>query len=531
MRVFFYRRKMIRKSVLACLLSVSCLVGMTANGEPRAAQAAYAHTQKDDFKSSLADSIGILMNRQIIAALSGSDGTRAKIKKETKEGYKSAVTFTFPAEKLGGMGAQRLLPYVMEAIAQYPNLCTLSSDISCRWGAKEVQMTVYSVVAKKSHATAIRKYKAFLADIEQVPLSSGTMTDTEILLYLHDRVVQQASYTATPSDNRIYVPYTMSSSGKVVCQPYASVMNHLMRDLGFVSHVINSETHSWNIVKLNGKWTCIDATWDDPTGQRRDYVMHKYLLVPLSTFASGHVPDSSMLTRYSGITSKVTGETSILPKSTKLTLPACYAGSIWFYIQDGTLYRWDGTSSSGKEETAVSKDAHRCVNVINDKVYIGGTDGLRTYDPATGAMKVLDNQIDVNGLFYYNKKLYYRNGSKWYAFVQRSASSPSYESLNGSAEYEKVSLVKPGKPVISIMKNSAKSLRVTVTGRAGNANAGYQVQVSKTRSFSKKKTVTFSGLSGSVTGLASGVRYYVRVRGIWKNGFLMKYGEWSGVAG
>ena len=50
-------------------------------------------------------------------------------------------------------------------------------------------------------------------------------------------------------------------------------------DCRFIGGLSRNEAHSWNIVKLNGKYYNIDATWD--AGK---YPTYKYFLVPPSEF-------------------------------------------------------------------------------------------------------------------------------------------------------------------------------------------------------------------------------------------------------
>ena len=499
------------------------------------AQAATATKQKDEYESSLATYIEQTMSHQMIAKFSGSSGTKAKIEDSTYQSYHSIVTFTFEKNKLASIATgKRILAYIAEAISVNPNLCTLSTHSRSYWSDPDVvTVEVYSLLGKDEHRTAIRQYKEFLADIERVPKQDESMTDTEILLYLHDRLIQQANYAKNTEDPTIFIPYTMASTGVVVCQSYAAVMNTLMRDLGFTSYMVLYEPeeesgHAWNVVKLDGKWTTIDATWDDPTNNYLDTVWHKYFLVAGNSYSGSHTLSADYKTRLGGITSKWNNSVSILPKSKSITTPVCYHGSIWFYVKGGEVYRWDGVSEEGVKVDSFEKDSHRCVGVIDDTVYVGGSDGLYTYDPEGDEILTNDPSKDVEGLFYYSRSLYWRSGSKWYKLVQSDGGGVSYEDLNGTSRLEKVTLVKPGKPTIVAKKSSAKSIRVSVTKRAASANSGYQVQVATNASFTGAKKKTFTGNTTTVTGLTKGVKYYVRVRGIYKKDYLMKYGTWSG---
>ena len=133
-------------------------------------------------------------------------------------------------------------------------------------------------------------------------------------------------------------------------------------------------------------------------------------------------------------------------------------------------------------------------------------------------------------MYYFGKTLYYDVGGVWKKCASVKTPYTSYEYLNGTLNSIRVSLTVPTSPVIKIMKSSAKSIRVRVTGGAEGANGGYQIQYSTDPNFSSYKKKTVTGISSSLTGLKKGVKYYVRVRGIYRRDeYLAKYGKWSAV--
>ena len=163
-------------------------------------------------------------------------------------------------------------------------------------------------------------------------------------------------------------------------------------------------------------------------------------------------------------------------------------------------------------------------------VYIGGTDGLWSYDPEKRVMKKEVENVQVAGLYYFGKTLYYLADGQWEVCAVARQPYTSYEMLNGTLNNLYVNLAVPTKPTISVMKSSAKSIRVTVTGRSQNSTGSYQVQYSTDKNFTYYSKKTFTGLRTSITGLVKGVKYYVRVRGINKRDtYLKKYGTWSKV--
>ena len=356
------------------------------------------------------------------------------------------------------------------------------------------------------------------------------MSESETLLYLHDKLIQQADYAKDTSDMNIFIPYTMSTTGVTVCQSYSAVFNHLIRDLGFTGYVMAGDNHGWNAVKTSAGWTYIDPTWDDPTGEDRDFVYHRFLMVPESSFKDSHTLTSFFASRFAGIEDKL-ASVSIMPKDMSVLTAMNYLNGTWYFAADGEVYSWDGHSSRPAVISSIAFDRDRCISVINETIYVGGSDGVSTYDPATGTLTT-QSSTPVSGLFYFDKALYYKSGSTWTRFIERNAPYADYTALNGSKNSETVSLTTPGQPAIKAKRISSGKIRVSVSKLSANANKGYRIQLSTSKSFSSgTKTITVKGTSITKSGLGSHRTYYVRARGVWKaNGHIYtKYGKWSSV--
>lgn len=101
---------------------------------------------------------------------------------------------------------------------------------------------------------------------------------------IHDYIVDSFSYDNT---FRNYTAYDMLRNGKGVCYSYASLFYKLCVKAGIPCVIVNgtygAAYHSWNYVKIGGRWRFIDVTFDD-TGRTRRYfllsatpAMHKVL--------------------------------------------------------------------------------------------------------------------------------------------------------------------------------------------------------------------------------------------------------------
>ena len=113
------------------------------------------------------------------------------------------------------------------------------------------------------------------------------MSDYEKELALHDWLVRHGDYDRTALgrsgtfQDHADDPYGLLVGGYGICLGYASSFQLLM-DLAGVECITvpgaafsSGEDHTWNMVKLDGEWYCVDVTWDDPVSASRPKVWEK----------------------------------------------------------------------------------------------------------------------------------------------------------------------------------------------------------------------------------------------------------------
>ena len=104
------------------------------------------------------------------------------------------------------------------------------------------------------------KITLFLSDLDE------SWTDFEKALYVYDKLILETSYTPGEKDS-LYSVYGVFLENQAVCQGYASAYTLIMRDyLGIETHYIYSKemNHAWNLIRLNGQYYHVDATWGGP---------------------------------------------------------------------------------------------------------------------------------------------------------------------------------------------------------------------------------------------------------------------------
>lgn len=97
-------------------------------------------------------------------------------------------------------------------------------------------------------------------------LASDVQTDRDKALWFHDWLIYNANYDHNYTQWVSYQPEGVLLNGLGVCQSYSDAYSLLLTAAGIENIVVSSETmdHAWNIVKIDGVYTHIDCTWNDP---------------------------------------------------------------------------------------------------------------------------------------------------------------------------------------------------------------------------------------------------------------------------
>ena len=104
-----------------------------------------------------------------------------------------------------------------------------------------------------------------VADVVATVVKPG-MTDYEKALALHDFLVVNAQYDITHNEPDTYEADGVLMRGAGVCQAYTDAYSLLLDAVGIPNMMELGTDHIWNLVYLDGEWTHIDVTWDDPLG-------------------------------------------------------------------------------------------------------------------------------------------------------------------------------------------------------------------------------------------------------------------------
>ena len=92
-------------------------------------------------------------------------------------------------------------------------------------------------------------------------------TEYDAALWLHDWLTHNAYYDEPMT---IHTPEGVLLQGTGVCESYALAYHILLHEYGidsvYATGYSRGELHAWDLVKIDGEWTYVDTTWDDPAG-------------------------------------------------------------------------------------------------------------------------------------------------------------------------------------------------------------------------------------------------------------------------
>jgi len=185
--------------------------------------------------------------------------------KKIFEGWKLKVV-NVVAENDGGNGVEPVVPYT--EVNRFSELYdAIENKYDVRINDAKVEETY-------------NKAKEIVNNV-----TNTSMSDLQKELALHQYVVQNTAYDYVNYKNGT-VPQDSSTAygtlikGKAVCQGYADTMKLLLNLAGIEASVITGtaggENHAWNMVKIDGEYYHLDATWDDPVPDAGDKVSYTY---------------------------------------------------------------------------------------------------------------------------------------------------------------------------------------------------------------------------------------------------------------
>ncbi len=152
----------------------------------------------------------------------------------------------------------------------------------------------------------VRETENFLNEVIENSIHED-MTSIEKMKAFHDYIIQYSEYDNNYEQeldlygkglHQSNTAYGLYKNKIAICSGYADTMALLLDRIGVENFKVASKTHIWNVVKIDGVYYHIDATWDDPTNNVFGTLSDKFFMVSTETLQeldnTSHIFDKSV---------------------------------------------------------------------------------------------------------------------------------------------------------------------------------------------------------------------------------------------
>lgn len=187
-------------------------------------------------------------------------GTMGTQKRLSKEGLEAGLDET---------GIDRIFQCVLN---DHPELFYVEGYTYTRYMRMDqpIAMELSGIYTMDSQEAQTRKQEIAEAVQELLAGISPEASEYEKVKYIYDTIIRNTDYQLDAPDNQnIYSVFVNRSS---VCQGYAKAAQYLMNQLGVAGTLVQGtvdtgEGHAWNLVRVDGAFYYMDATWGDASYQ------------------------------------------------------------------------------------------------------------------------------------------------------------------------------------------------------------------------------------------------------------------------
>ena len=197
--------------------------------------------------------------------------------------------------------------------------------------------------------------RSLVIDGEAEEILSGISmgaSDYEKVKYVYETVIRNTEYDMNAPDNQNM--YSVFAGHFSVCQGYAKAVQYLLNRLGVECTMVTvtvdtGEGHAWNLVKVDGEYYFVDATWGDAS-----YVQDE-------NFGSGILEFPEINYDYLCLNTEQLLQTHLL--GNVVDVPECTALENNYYVREGVYFTevdveqlvecFDRAMESGKGDVAL----------------------------------------------------------------------------------------------------------------------------------------------------------------------------------
>ena len=156
--------------------------------------------------------------------------------------------------------------------------------------------------------------------------AAGLTNDYDKVKYVYDTIIKNTEYDLNATDNQNV--YSVFVNHRSVCQGYAKSVQYLLDRMGVECALVQGsvdtgEGHAWNLVKVNGSYYYVDATWGDASYQPEEEEVIGY-----------YVPEINY--DYLCVTTEQLLRTHIL--DSYVAMPVCVEVKDNYYVREGAMF-------------------------------------------------------------------------------------------------------------------------------------------------------------------------------------------------
>ena len=345
-----------------------------------------------------------------IPRLYSAEGAEAAVLKELHEYLRDSIAEMQPEIDVSSYGipTDSLLKIFTETVNYYPELFHISSSIRYSYIGNSVYSVIPEyVITAEEYAARMKTYNERLDYI--VSGAAPLKTDLEKILYIHNYLVANFEYDTS---YKIYDVYNFLTTGTGVCQAYTQTFNALMHRLGIecTSAINNPESHTWNIVRLDGEFYHIDCTHDDPLGQSAGSVRYDLFLLSDSSVTSYKSHTSWYTVMYDAVCDSSKYESGWVWNNSSSGV--VNSGDKWYYISEkdeqnsalmstedfisGTVVDSFNSTYYKYGSSSYYLGYHGGITASGTTLYYSSPSDIRFYDTITQQTGVLGIDTDVS---------------------------------------------------------------------------------------------------------------------------------------
>lgn len=225
----------------------------------------------------------------------------------------------------------------------------------------------------KAHYASVKNHIKYVQEqIAQNP----KMTDMDKLVWIHDYIDRINYYKLDESNGFIHTAVGPLYYGYSVCDGYAKAMNLLLHEVGIEADKVSNQGHAWSLVKIDGEYYHVDATWDDTrTTVTGAYRTHYFMIRNDEEYRNDPYGPHTGFEEYNWETKEWKNTFSTSTKYTDWYVHSIigdmyYYDGYWYYVEGDSIVKntINGTADSG-------------ITVLSGSgiTLTGITDGVLTY--------------------------------------------------------------------------------------------------------------------------------------------------------